>query len=222
MNRAQRSFAAIGGAALCCLLIPAMAAAGELDQQQTSENGLVAIYSSQSLAQTFTAGKSGGLDQVDLDLQKGGTPSALTVEIRDVAAGSPGSQVLAAASLPGTNVTSSIGFVPIHFPTPATVTAGTHYAIVGYSTSTGGDFFQWGEKGPDTYPGGTGATSFATPPTTWSATSWDFAFKTYVAPPASTAPGPTGQRAAALAKCKKKKTYRARKRCRRRARKLPL
>jgi hypothetical protein len=42
------------------------------------------------------------------------------------------------------------------------------------------------------------------------------------APPASTTPGPTGQQAAALKKCKKKKSAQARKKCKKKAKALPV
>jgi CSLREA domain-containing protein len=41
-------------------------------------------------------------------------------------------------------------------------------------------------------------------------------------PPAATTPGPTGQRAAALKKCKKKKSKQARKKCKKKANRLPV
>jgi hypothetical protein len=208
---------------LLLALAPAAAFAGDLDQQQTNDaGGTVTINSMQSLAQTITAGKSGQLDQVDMGISKSGAPGSLTVELRNVAAGAPGAQVLAGTSVPGSSVSTTLGFVPVHFSVPGAVTAGTQYAIVAYTGASGPDFFQWGEKGPNPYPGGTGLTSFASPPTTWSATSWDYAFKTYVAPPTSPAASPTGRRAAALKKCKKKRTAKARKKCRKRAKKLPL
>ena len=48
----------------------------------------------------------------------------------------------------------------------------------------------------------------------------DLAFKTYVVP--TPHPASTGQRAAALKKCKKKHSARARKKCRKKANLLPL
>jgi hypothetical protein len=217
---------AVCAAILLALVAPAAALAGDLDQQQTDgSGGLVAIYASQSLAQTFTAGQNGQLDQVDMDIKKGGAPTSLTVELRNVVAGAPGTQVLAGTSVPGSGVTTTLGFVPVHFSTPGAVTAGTQYAVVAYTGAIGSDYFQWGEQGPDPYAGGTATTSFASPPTTtWSPSSWDYAFKTYVSPPSppSSTPAQTGQRAAALKKCKKKRTAKARKKCRKRAKKLPL
>jgi hypothetical protein len=214
------------GLLLAWLAFPGTALAGDLDQQQTNTDGFTSVASGQSLAQTFTAGRSGLLDQVDLDLQRSGTPPAMSVELRNVSAGVPGTQVLASASVAAASVPTTVAFVPIQFPAPAPVTAATQYAIVAYATSSMGNFYLWADKGGNPYAGGTDFASAATPPnTTWAdRTPIDTTFKTYVAPPASTnaPPGPTGQRAAALKKCKKKRTKTARKKCRNKAKKLPL
>ena len=91
-------------AAACagCVALPGAASAGSIDQQQPNGGGAsLQIQNMQSLAQTFTSGRSGRLDQVDLKLSAGGTPTLpLTVEIRNAAAGSPGGTVLASGSLP--------------------------------------------------------------------------------------------------------------------------
>jgi hypothetical protein len=214
---------------LACLSVPASASAGDLDQQQVLSNGARGIVSTQSGAQTFTAGRTGLLDQVDLNLSKGGSPVNLTVELRDAAAGEPGTQVLASASLPASGVplTAAHAFVAIPFAVPASVTAGTQYAIVAYAAGSGGDYYYWWDGGPPSqYAGGMEFVPLSSPPIApWNPfPTLDFAFKTYVAPPGSSASGPgaTGQRAAALQKCKKKHSHRARKRCRRRANRLPL
>jgi hypothetical protein len=224
-------------ALVTCLWAPAGASAGDLDQQQTLSNGargIVAGAGAQSGAQTFTAGRSGLLDQVDLDIDKGGSPLNLTVELRDVVTGQPGTQVLASASLPASGVPLSPahGFVPIPFPVPGSVTAGTQYAIVAYTASSGSNFYHWWDKNPDQYAGGMEFVPASSPPVApWGPVpAIDFAFKTYVAPPASPATTPpslvpaavTGLRAAALRKCKRKHTRRARRKCRRRANRLPV
>src|SRR5438045_3847926 len=90
-----------GGAALA----PAGAAAGTLDQYQADTSGDAFFVGSPSfgvvLGQTFRAGFTGGLDQADLYLNKLGPPDQpITVQIRNVASGVPGSTVLASTSLP--------------------------------------------------------------------------------------------------------------------------
>src|SRR5262245_24700058 len=207
------------------LLAPAAAAAGTLDQQQTIGGAAgLQINGSQSLAQTFTAGLSGGLDQVDLSLQKGGMgPTVpLTVEIRNAQSGVPGGAVLATGSVPASSgqTPPSGVFVPVTFATPAPVTAGTQYAIIAYASGADGShFYTWGINPAGGYAAGSVFFVSATPPgTTWTDFApADSAFKTYVTPPAA-----TGKRAAALKKCKKKKSKKQRKKCKRKAKKLPV
>jgi VCBS repeat-containing protein len=165
-------------------LTPAAARAGTLDQQQTSTaGGGATIQLSSSLAQTFTAGLSGTLDQVDLALRRSsGAVGPLTVEIRNVAGGAPGADVLASASLPAASVpTAETAFVAVPFAAPATVAAGTQYAIVAYAGGAFQDFYSWGRAGADLYAGGSAFVGSGSPPATWRAVPGDdLAFKTYV------------------------------------------
>ncbi len=210
-----------------CALIPDGALAGTLDQQQTSSLGAgLDVISGQSVAQTFTAGLSGKIDQVDLDLEKTGAPTApLNVEIRSVSGGAPDSMVLTATTVPASAVPlSSLAFVPVSFAAPAPVAAGTQYAIVAYATTALSNRYEWSQGAtPDPYSAGAAFFVSSTPPVgTWTKDDpVDLAFKTYVAPVTTTS-SPTGQRAAALKKCKKKRTTRARKKCRKKAKSLPI
>jgi len=209
-----------------CLLTPGTALAGTLDQQQTDvATSSTAIYSDTSLAQTFTAGFSGGLDQVDLGLNKpsGIVTAPLTVEIRDAPGGVPGSATLAGLTVPESQVPAAASFVSFNFASPAPVVAGNQYSIVAFS-STGGipAVYGWmNSSATDPYAGG-GA--FGIPSSPPGAGAWtpfgsakDLAFKTYVVPSPS-----TGQRAAALKKCKHKHSDKKRKKCRKRANLLPV
>jgi len=167
--------------------------AGTLDQQQTSFPGDGGLFSDESPAQTFTAGITGGLDQVDLVLATFGTPPAsVTVEIRNAPAGAPGTTVLATASLPTSAIGTTKEFIPVTFATPAPVVAGTQYAIVAYSPGTGGNAVGWGLEGlSNLYPAGATFLSAEFPPGgTWEAggAETDFAFKTYVIPAPPTPP----------------------------------
>jgi hypothetical protein len=225
------------------LLAPGAALAGTLDQEQTDGSGPGTVASAsfpQSLAQSFTAGASGGLDQVDLYLGWDVTPTApLTVEIRDMSAGVP-DMVLASESVPASSVDGTLAFVPIIFGTPASVVAGTQYAIVAYTAST--EYYIWPEgAGVDPYVGGQAFyDQTSIPPSTWrpDTAGDDLAFRTYVAPPTTEPPPtatppadmplavgastPNGQRAAATKKCKKKHSHKQRKRCNKKANRLPL
>ena len=74
------------------LLAPGVASATDtLDQHQTNYAGGLLVTSTDSFAQTFTAGLSGGLDRVELYLYNVGVTGDLKVEIRGVKA--PGRRV---------------------------------------------------------------------------------------------------------------------------------
>jgi hypothetical protein len=209
-------------AGVACVVAPAAALAGTLDQQQTDGSAsFVSIYLGQSAAETFTAGLSGGVDQVDLHIGTTGGPlptGPLSVEIRGASGGAPDSTVLASHSVPAFN--GAPAFLSIKFSTPAPVVAGTQYAIVAYSGADFSNVYKWSlSTVADPYAGGAGFRTLTSPPSgSWMPVTGDFAFKTYVAP----TPGTTGQRAAALKKCKKKHSKRARRKCRKKAKLLPL
>jgi hypothetical protein len=184
---------ALSGTAALLLAGAAPASAGTLDQQQPDgSGGSYATESGQSLAQTFTAGASGNLDQADLFLTSNGSPTAAyNVQIRNVSGGAPGDSVLASASDPASSVTSTGGFVSFHFATPAPVSSGTQYALVAYSSATFPIDDAWSEgMGTNPYGGGQAFMTNASPPSgPWTAHANDFAFKTYVAsPPAPSSP----------------------------------
>jgi hypothetical protein len=206
------------------------ASAGTLDQHQENQTAAPALFgggSPQSLAQTFTAGITGGLDQVDLMLQKLNNPPdpAIKVEIRSTSAGAPGplGAVLASASVPISSVGNDLAFIPVPIAPPIPVTAGTQYAIVAYNAGVIGNAASWGEVVVgNPYAAGAAYINTASfpPDSGWSdpGAGTDQAFRTYVVP----SPTVTGKRAAALKKCKKKKSKKKRKKCRKRARKLPV
>jgi hypothetical protein len=210
--------AIVAVACAACALAPATGLAGTLDQQQTNASaGYVGIGSGQSGAQTFTAGLSGGVDRVDLVLQKVGDPTVpLIVEIRNASGGVPGTTVLASESVRAAGIGAFPVFVPIKFLSPAAVVAATQYSIVLWSTDAPNSY-GWSNSSGETYAGGGPFFVPASPPSTaWTPVGGDLAFKTYVESPL------TGQRAAALKKCKKlKKKPKKLKKCKKRAQRLP-
>ena len=239
MARRTRTFLITAVAAAAALIPAAGASAGTLDQQQTLSNfGGLQVDSTHSKAQTFTAGLTGQLDQVDLALSGMSVTTPLTVQIRDGSATAPGDTVLASASVPTSAVTSSESFVPITIASPASVTAGTQYSIVALNDSPAISGWFWYAGKTDTasaYEGGRLYSSPNGPPGTgpWfeGNTMADFEFKTYVTPPPPSGTGggsggsgtsATGQRAAALKKCKKKKSAKKRKKCKKKANLLPV
>jgi hypothetical protein len=184
-------------AAAVCVALPAQAAAGQIDQQQNSPfNGVSSGIDGPgppggsegfSVAQTFTAGLSGALDQVDLDLHRFASASGpLTVEIRDVSGTNPGTTVLASASVPAAQVTvaPAFAFVAVSFASPAVVASGNRYAIVAYAG--GSDHYGWAGTRPSVYANGASFSSFVSPPSTnWflfnaETGGFDFRFRTYV------------------------------------------
>jgi hypothetical protein len=220
----------IGAACTALALLPGTALAGTLDQQQPNYDADTQIQSMASEAQIFTAGLTGGLDRVDLLLGGGGLgPTVpLTVEIRDVSGGQPGTTVLATGSVPPSAVSFTDAWIPITLAPAVPVTAGTQYSIVAYSSGDSTHHYLWGIAFFDPYPAGANYFQTASPPgPTWtlSGLNGDHAFKTYVeVPPGPTATGPTGKRASAKRRCKKKfdKGTKKRAKCLKKARKLPV
>jgi hypothetical protein len=229
MKRRRTRLWALGLSTIGIALVsPNASLAGTLDQQQSRVDfpGLF-VDAGQSGAQTFTAGLGGRLDQVDLylALATAGAPP-LRVEIRDVSGVAPGDTVLATQDLPPTHVSATGAFQSVIFDAPAPIVAGRSYAIVAYSAAAVFAGYVWGIGGTmepfDPYPAGAFFGATTSPP----AGSWvspnpteDLAFKTYVVVPAA---APTGQRAAALKKCKKKHSKKAKKKCKKKARLLPV
>jgi photosystem II stability/assembly factor-like uncharacterized protein len=115
------------------------AAAATLDQSQELSDSFssyqphnLGTAGGTGLAQTFTAGISGELRLIELEVSRfvvAGTTEALTVEIR---AGDPTGALLSTASVAAASIPASPAFawIPVSFATPATVTAGEAYAIV--------------------------------------------------------------------------------------------
>jgi hypothetical protein len=211
-------------AAICaaCSVLPGAAVAGTLDQQQTATVYDAGVGATVTVAQVFRAGITGKLDRVDLLIDHLASPTdPLNVEIRNASSGAPGSTVLATVSLPPASVPTISTFVPVTFASPLAVVAGTQYAIDLYSADPSSNY-GWGVTATDLYAGGDSFNFTGSPPgpsPVWNDDpAQDTAFKTYVVPPASG----TGQRARALAKCKKKHSKKARKKCRKKAKRLPV
>ena len=179
--------------AMALALAPATVFAGTLDQAQEDtsqgeqwicgpDNG----YASEcpiSEAQTFTAGISGLLDEVQLHVIHTEGSDPLTVEIRNTTdSGFPGSQVLATGSIADA---TTADWQSVDFDTTTIVEAGTKYAIVAYTDadSLWGWSFQYDDVN-NPYDGGHRFTTTGSPPTTgWDATGdADNAFRTYVSP----------------------------------------
>jgi hypothetical protein len=149
-------------------------------------------------AQSFEAGATGALDQVDLLLWKEPTTTApLTVEIRTLSGGVPSQTVLASASVLAADVPTGIGaqnWVSVPLTPPAPSVAGTQYAIVLSAPSAASFAYEWvvSSGAAATYADGSFLRSFNSG-ASWTADAFDNGFKTYV-----TAALPTSK-----AQCKK-------------------
>jgi hypothetical protein len=230
----------IAGAALAvvvALFLPAGASAGTLDQEQTlGPQTLNLINSTASHAQVVTAGRTGLLDQVDLVLSRVNAPTTpLTVEIRPVSDSCPTAEVVASTDVPAGDISTIATYIPISFTNPVSVVANARFAIVTHAaTPLATGSYAWGSvfsmPAPNPYPNGAACGSTTTPPDPLfpEFADTDYMFKTYVQEPGSSAPPPTGappvtgERDAALKKCKKKHSNKKRKKCRKRARQLPV
>jgi hypothetical protein len=225
---------------------PALVMAGTLDQSQESNTNAYGDFGGQALVgQTITVGLTGNLDQVDLFLLRLATPgggitcdpgSGVIVTVRTVAGGVPSNTILASAIVPPASVPAdTFDFISFTVVPPTAVTAGSQLAIVAAapdaSCSSTYQPYRWGAASGDPY--GAGA-DFSKPSMVmgWAQQAdYDLAFRTFVATPqdeVSQAPAPqvpatsTGERAAALAKCKHRHTKKARKKCRKAANLRPV
>jgi hypothetical protein len=178
----KRPALALSAGFLLLALLPGSTLAsfgGVLDQSDTTVTAIA--NSSSNLAQTFTAGKTGLLTNVQLYMAS--SSGSLNVTVETTSSGLP-SGVGVANSNPATPTTTA-GWVDFSFPAPPAVTSGVMYAIVFNLSSLGGVPSADGTTA-DTYPGGQALV--------YSGSSWvsvnvnfsDFAFKTYVDPQTTT------------------------------------
>ncbi len=135
--------------------------------------------------QTFIAGVTGQLVKADVQLfcnGCGATPPNLTLSVRATATGLPTGADLASVTIPGATFASgATTLFTATFPSPATLTSGTQYALVlrPVSAPAGSGYF-WIRSSPSTYASGSRVLS-ADSGGTWSAdTTRDYNFKTYM------------------------------------------
>jgi hypothetical protein len=180
-------------AGLVCVLAFAAAPAaraGTLDQSQTAgSNASLTFAGDRWAAQTFTAGITGQLDQVDLFLRRLGNPGDLTVQIRDTSGGAPGPSVLASETIPQASIPDgTFTWTSVAFDPTAPSAAGTQYAIVLFAGTGSGELdpfnsYGWGANanvlGGDLYLGGELQASLDGG-ASWLGQAADAAFKTYV------------------------------------------
>jgi hypothetical protein len=161
-----------------------------IDQQNTNLLAAGFAFTTAWHGQTFTAGVTGPVTKVDLNLFSlncsAVTMPNITVAIRNAAANLPTGADLATATIPGF-CNGGGGFFTATFGSPVTITAGTQYAIVWRTTLTGAAVspnprYVSTVSNADPYAGGRRATS-ADSGGTWTgaaAANNDFGFKVYV------------------------------------------
>ena len=170
-------------------------AVGDLDQSVTGTSpSSTGIQSTQSVGQIFTAGRSGLLDRVTLELRKTGSTGAITVSVFNVVNNLPSGTALATQQIAAASVGTSWAVVTVDFAAPATVAAGTQYAIFLEAPTTSytysmmapptGGFYDWASENN---PLATGYSVFRVN-SSWSSSAGDMRFATYV-----TAPTPPAQ-----------------------------
>jgi carboxypeptidase family protein/uncharacterized protein DUF4214 len=157
-----------------------------VDQQNTNvTNSGFGFNSTNWVGQTFTAGLSGSLTKVDVDLFCSGctgTTPNLTVSIRATAGGFPTGADLATGTITGFS-SGSGGYFTATFTTPLAVTAGTQYALMVRPVSNPSvGIYAYVVSPSDTYAGGAWITS-STSGVSWvngTAPARDLGFHTYL------------------------------------------
>src|SRR5262245_53244869 len=107
-------------------------AAGTLDQSYEIANSAVPVGGTNWVAQTFTAGLTGNIDQLDLVLQSVAFQSTdqIVIEVRSTLNGLPTGSAITSGTLAEASIENQLPqFVSLSVP-PAPVVAGTQYAIV--------------------------------------------------------------------------------------------
>jgi hypothetical protein len=176
----KRPALALSASILLVAFLPGSAMAnipGVLDQSNTAIT--MNVNASQPLAQTFTAGKTGLVNDVQLHMRA--VTGSIIATIEPTIAGLPDDSTVLAIS-PFVTPGSTAAWVDFSFAPPAPVVSGTTYAIVFNMSSLGGVPVPSADGSGDTYSGGQALTK--------SGASWiavndvfnDFAFQTYVDP----------------------------------------
>lgn len=113
-----------------------------IDQQNTTiTNNGVAFTNASWVGQTFTAGKSGSLTRADVNLFCvfcTTAPPSIIVSIRATSGGMPTGSDLASASLAISDYSGTQAFYTASFASPASVTAGTQYALIIHASAAYG------------------------------------------------------------------------------------
>jgi len=214
---------------LAALAAPSLASAQAVpDASCTSPSvGVIGQGGNSRGAQTFTAQNTGALTRAQVEIDKVSAPGDWILSINTVdGSGIPTNTVLGATTIPDASVPSGVGTLTGDFASPATVTAGQQYALVFARPAS--DTLRIRYSVVNACPGDAFFSSSQTDPFDYvcvNPNECELVFAVFVEPPmpqSNPSPPPTGRRAAALKKCKNKKSAKARKKCKKKANKLPV
>jgi uncharacterized repeat protein (TIGR01451 family) len=135
-----------------------------VDQQNSTLSSFGTPFDTSNwVGQTFTSGLSGRLTRVDIKLfcVCSGTSPSLVVGLRNTSGGLPVGGDLASATIPSISTGGGAAFYSAIFSSPATLTAGTQYALIVRPTTNPASNGQFGilrsgtsAAGLDVYAGG--------------------------------------------------------------------
>lgn len=148
-----------------------------VDQQQTSTTGAsdASVGTTIWYGKKFTAGATGRLSKVELNLKTGTSPAQhLIVAIYSDSGGSP-STLMATSSILSSEISGSYTYEVARFVEAPQVTSGTSYWVVAYMQTGGSGNYLWSS----TTDASTAKTS-NNQGGTWSTTAYDLNCKTYV------------------------------------------
>lgn len=158
---------------LLLLVLPLSASAADMPDQTSGAGDPGGTYRAHGLAQSFTAGETGYLNQIDLYMVDYGS-SGIVFTLSIYEGQSVSGTVLASATFGSSNIPYNPGgWMTVLFDQPAQVQAGQQYTM--HLTSSIGDTPQsaWKLYTTDVYPGGRAYTD-----SNWS--NYDMGFTTYV------------------------------------------
>ena len=148
-----------------------------LDQSLTSVSGAAdqSVTITTWLGQIFTAGATGRLTKVDLNIKNSASGTGpLIVAIYSNTSGSPGT-LLGTSSILTSSMTGSYQYLSARFIEAPSVTSGTSYWVVAYIQADGSNNYKWSSN-----TAATTAKSSVDSGTTWTTTAYALNLKTYV------------------------------------------
>jgi hypothetical protein len=158
--------------------------------------GSLLFFTGQNLVQTFTAGVTGKLDEIDVRIgNHNGATEPVILELWTFSGTTLSTQIGGDHSLPASSVPSTPGFVSFDLSASApSIIAGDHLAILLKTDSSSALAFGWQANLTPSYSAGEGffstdgstLVSFFQDPTLV-----DFGFKTFVDPPSGDVPEPS-------------------------------